>query len=78
MAFDDVAPYAGIGFDFGLLGKVGLNLDLGVMFQGDPQVALSSNGALANDPAFQQALEDERVELEEDVDRCFEELATLL
>lgn len=67
--FDDVAPYAGIGFDFGLFGKVGLNLDLGVLFQGDPDIVLASNGALANDPVFQQALEDERVELEEDVDR---------
>lgn len=69
VAFDDVAPYAGIGFDFGLFGKVGMNLDLGVLFQGDPEIALSSSGALADDPVFQQALEDERVELEEEVDR---------
>lgn len=68
-SFDDVAPYAGIGFDFGLFDKVGLNLDLGVLFQGDPDVVLSSDGTLANDPTFRQALEDERAELEEDVDR---------
>lgn len=68
-SFDDVAPYAGIGFDFGLLGKVGLNLDLGVLFQGGPDIALTSDGVLANDPAFQDALASEKAELEEEVDR---------
>lgn len=67
--FEDVAPYAGIGFDFGLFGKVGLNLDLGVMYQGTPEVALMSDGLLANDPVFQDALENERAELQEDVDK---------
>jgi hypothetical protein len=67
--FEDVAPYAGIGFDFGLFGKVGLNLDLGVMYQGDPDVALMSDGILASDPVFLDALENERVQLEDEVDR---------
>jgi hypothetical protein len=66
--FEDIAPYAGIGFDFGLFGKVGLNLDLGVMYQGEPEVALFSDGALADDPAFQDALENERVQLQDEVD----------
>ena len=69
VSFDDVAPYAGIGFDFGLPGRFGLNLDLGVLFQGGPAVALSADGALANDPAFVAALEAERAELEAEVDR---------
>lgn len=68
-SFDSTAPYAGIGFDFGLFGKVGLNLDLGVLFQGDPDVTLTSDGLLANDPAFADALESERVELEDEVDK---------
>jgi hypothetical protein len=68
-SFDDVAPYAGIGLDFGLFGKVGLNLDLGVLFQGAPDIALTADGALANDPVFQDALESERAELQEEVDR---------
>jgi hypothetical protein len=68
-SFEDVAPYAGIGFDFGLFGKVGLNLDLGVLFQGDPDIALTSTGTLADEPVFQDALENERVELEDDVDK---------
>lgn len=66
--FDDVAPYAGIGFDFGLLGKVGLNLDLGVLLQGEPDVVLSSDGLLANDPTFQDSLATEQAELEDEVD----------
>ena len=67
--FEDVAPYAGIGFDFGLFGKVGLNLDLGVMYQGEPEIVLFSDGLLAEDPAFRDALENERVELQDEVDR---------
>jgi len=68
-SFDDVAPYAGIGFDFGLFGRVGLNLDLGVLFQGTPDIALTADGPLANDPAFQDALATERAELEDEIDR---------
>lgn len=67
--FDSMSPYAGIGFDFGLFGKVGLNLDLGVLLQGDPTVSLAADGALADDPAFMAALEEERVQLEEEVDK---------
>lgn len=68
-SFDDVAPYAGLGLDFGLFGKVGLNLDVGVLFQGAPEVVLISSGILADDPAFQSALETERAELQEEVDK---------
>jgi hypothetical protein len=68
-SFDSTAPYLGIGFDFGLFGKVGMNLDLGVLFQGDPKVTLTSSGALADDPAFQQALEEERLQLRDDLDK---------
>ncbi len=67
-SFDTAAPYAGIGFDFGLFGKVGMNLDLGVLFQGSPRVTLTSDGPLADDPAFQSALEEERSQLREDLD----------
>jgi hypothetical protein len=39
-SFDSMAPYAGFGFDFELFGKAGLNLDFGVLWQGDPSVSL--------------------------------------
>jgi len=68
-SFDSMSPYAGIGFDFGLFGKVGLNLDLGVLLQGDPKVSLAADGTLADDPAFMAALEEERLQLEGEVDK---------
>lgn len=68
-SFSDAAPYAGIGLDFGLFGRVSMNIDAGVLFQGDPDVTLTANGAIANDPAFQQALENERLELLDEVDK---------
>ena len=67
-SFDSVSPYAGIGFDFELVGRLGLNIDLGVLWQGEPTVTLTSDGLLASDPAFLQALEDERLELENEAE----------
>ena len=67
-SFESTAPYLGIGFDFSLAGKVGLNLDLGVLWQGDPEVTLEASGPLGQDPLFQQiALEAERLELADDL-----------
>ena len=65
--FNDIAPYIGVGFDFELFGKAGLNLDFGVLWQGDPDVTLESDGQAANLPAFQDSLESERRELESDM-----------
>lgn len=62
--FEGVAPYVGVGFDFSIGGKVGLNLDFGVLWQGDPAVALTTDGLLASDPSFLADLETERQELE--------------
>ncbi|MDZ7769371.1 MAG: hypothetical protein U5K38_09990 [Woeseiaceae bacterium] len=44
-------------------GRLGLNLDLGVLWQDEPLVSLSSDGSLANHPTFQDALGNERQEL---------------
>lgn len=66
-SFDDVAPYVGVGFDFEVLGKVGLNFDLGVLWQGEPGVALTADGLAAGDPSFEAALEAQRLELEDDL-----------
>ncbi len=70
-SFDSTAPYVGLGFDFELFGKAGLNFDLGVLLQGDPIVTLVSTGTAMDDPliqdAFQATLEAERLELEEDM-----------
>lgn len=66
--FDSTSPYVGAGFDFTVLGKLGLNLDFGVLLQGDPKVTLTSDGLLAGDPVFEQQLEIERQELEDKAD----------
>ena len=66
-SFGSTSPYLGIGFDFSLAGKVGLNLDLGVLWQGEPDVTLEADGVLATDPGFLDALEIEREQLEDEV-----------
>jgi hypothetical protein len=70
-SFEDTAPYLGFGFDFELFGKVGLNLDLGVLWQGDPTVTLDATGLETAPPDVQlflePALEFERRALEDDI-----------
>ena len=64
ISFDEVAPYLGVGFDFSIAGKVGLNLDFGVLWQGEPIATLTADGTAATDPIFQAELEAERQQLE--------------
>lgn len=70
-SFASTAPYVGVGYDFEILGKVGLNLDFGVLWQGEPEVTLEASG-LETAPAPVQAvlapaLETERLELEDEM-----------
>ncbi len=69
-SFDGVSPYIGGGFDFSVMNRLGLSLDFGVLWQGDPQVSLTSDGALAliNDAGFLADLEAERQELENELE----------
>ena len=60
--FEDIAPYLGVGFDFSVFGKVGLNLDFGVLWQGEPMVELTATGP--GTPGLDVDLEAERQELE--------------
>lgn len=66
-SFASTAPYLGFGYDFSLFGKVGMNIDIGVLWQGEPDVTLTADGLAANDPQFQSALETERQELQDEV-----------
>lgn len=61
--FNDTSPYFGIGYDFTIRGKLGMNVDFGVMWQDEPIVELAADGTLAGDPGFQASLEVERREL---------------
>lgn len=70
-SFSSTSPYVGIGYDFEVFGKVGLNLDLGVLWQGDPEVTLEATGLDSAPAAIQAellpALEAERLELQDEV-----------
>ena len=66
-SFDGTAPYLGIGLDFELFGKAGLNFDLGVLLQGEPIVTLDASGTLANDALFQESLAAEQQDLTDDL-----------
>lgn len=66
-SFNSTAPYFGVGLDFTVLRKVGLNFDLGVLLQGEPQVTMQADGPIASDPVFLGTLENERAELQEEM-----------
>ena len=67
-SFDTMSPYAGVGFDFDVFDKIGLNLDFGVLVQGDPDVTLTADGILGSDPLFLDQLEAERRQLEAEME----------
>jgi hypothetical protein len=71
VSFSSTSPYLGVGFDFELFGKAGLNLDFGVLWQGEPTITLEASGLDAAPAQIQttlgQALEIERAELEEEM-----------
>jgi len=67
-SFDSIAPYVGAGFDFEIVGRLGLSLDFGVLLQGEPAVALTADGLLASDPGFMADLETERLQLQNEAE----------
>lgn len=62
------APYIGIGVGNTASGTTGFFMDAGLAFHGTPDVALSADGSLANDPQFQADLDAEASELRDDLD----------
>jgi hypothetical protein len=70
-SFEKTSPYFGVGYDFEIFGKVGLNLDFGVLWQGEPNVSLDATGFDTAPPLVQAvlapALEIERRELEDEM-----------
>ncbi len=65
--FKSTAPYVGIGWGNATNGRLGVAFDLGIAFQGAPQVALSASGVVASDPTFIQELNRENQELEDEI-----------
>lgn len=70
-SFESTAPYLGVGFDFEIFGKAGLNLDFGVLWQGEPAVTLEASGFDSAPQPVQDllgpAIEAERQLLEDDM-----------
>jgi len=64
----DVSPYVGIGFGNPAASRVGLLLDLGVAFHGNPKAGLSADGPVAALPSFQQDLDQEAQKIQADVE----------
>lgn len=64
VAFEKTAPYLGVGADFRIADTLGLNFDLGVLWQGTPVVGMTASGPITLDPNFQAELAAETVELQ--------------
>lgn len=64
----DVAPFVTLGFGKHGQPGLGLFLDLGVAFLGDPGVTLSADGEAAGQPEFQAALRDEEDRVRDDIE----------
>lgn len=70
LTFNDLAPYAGIGWGnpFGKDSNWSFAIDLGVMFQGSPDVSLSANGTLATNAAFLAEIAREEDNLQSEIE----------
>ena len=69
--FNNLAPYIGLGYGNAVLDADktwGFVFDIGIMWQGSPSVALSSNGTKAGDSTFQQDLAMEENDIQDDAD----------
>lgn len=69
VGFDDTATFVGLGWDWSRDKRIfGMSFDLGMLDQGDPVVALTGNGTLLGDPAFEQDINAEEAELQSSLD----------
>jgi hypothetical protein len=66
--FESTAPYFGIGWGNAANIRIGIAIDLGVAFQGSPQVELGATGQLANTTEFVSELRQEQDELQDSLD----------
>ena len=63
---NNFAPYAGIGYQGRFLkDRLMLALDLGVLFQGQPEVHLEGTGSLRGDPTFEAAVRREEQDVKD-------------
>jgi len=67
----DVAPYVGIGFGNPTSGPFGFFVDLGVAYQGEPELELVATGTATSLPGFDSDLEEKRVDVEDELKKYF-------
>ena len=65
--FNTTVPYVGIGWGNAAASRFVVAVDLGVMFQGSPEVTSRATGPISTDAAFQQELRQETQQLEDDI-----------
>jgi hypothetical protein len=68
IGFDGTAPFLGLGWDWSKSKRFGVSLDLGLVKQGTPNVLLTADGLLDDDPTFSADLEAEEAELRDALD----------
>ncbi|TLU87945.1 MAG: hypothetical protein FDX21_03820 [Chlorobium sp.] len=68
--FGTFAPYVGIGWGnpFTAESHLSFSFDLGIAFQGKPDVAMAATGSVATDPAFQENLRQEEKNIKNEID----------
>jgi hypothetical protein len=70
-SYASLAPYAGVGLDFEVLGRLSLNLDAGLMWHGQPNVTLEAtnwdNLSPTEKSLLGPALDAERAALEDEI-----------
>jgi len=67
----DIAPYVGIGFGNPAASRFGFFVDLGVAYQGEPELDLDAYGNATTLPGFNSDLEAERIEVEDELKTYF-------
>ncbi len=67
--FNPVSPYVGLGYVASLAGgRFLVGFDLGMLYQGKPDIDLRASGLLANDPVFVAELNREADQIEDDLE----------
>ena len=64
---NDISPYLGIGWGNIARGRIGFIIDLGVAFQGQPDVTFTADGPISQTPSFQADLDREVAAAEDDL-----------
>ena len=65
--FNDIAPYAGIGWGYDKDARWGFYADFGAIFQGAADVTLTADGPIAIWPGFQEDLKSEEEAIEDEL-----------